>query len=170
MLHTHLIVVATNDVHVSRDGPQIVVRFTVANIAGAKDLLNFSWNEKFLKLGWQVVGSMGDVKVADDEDEDHGWLSAGDAARTSRALVGLPKEAALGINPVMAHSIEERCTPLKLEYDSCFNSWFEGYLEPAVSASASPETRAEYSKAKAEEYERKCGKIWANYRDCVRVC
>jgi TRIAP1/MDM35 family protein len=70
----------------------------------------------------------------------------------------------------MAHSLEERCTPLKLEYDSCFNSWFEGYLEPAVSASASPETRTEYSKAKAEEYERKCGKIWANYRDCVRVC
>ena len=50
MLRTHLIVVATNDVHVSRDGPQIVVRFTVANIASAKDLLNFSWNEKFLEL------------------------------------------------------------------------------------------------------------------------
>ena len=69
----------------------------------------------------------------------------------------------------MAHSLEDRCTPLKLEYDSCFNSWFEGYLEPAVSVSASPENRAEYSKAKAEEYERKCGKIWASYRDCVRV-
>jgi TRIAP1/MDM35 family protein len=69
----------------------------------------------------------------------------------------------------MAHSLEERCTPLKLEYDSCFNSWFEGYLEPAVSVSASPENRAEYSKAKAEEYERKCGKIWASYRDCVQV-
>ncbi|KAI0275658.1 mitochondrial distribution/morphology family 35/apoptosis [Russula aff. rugulosa BPL654] len=68
----------------------------------------------------------------------------------------------------MAHSLEDRCTPLKLEYDSCFNSWFEGYLEPAVSVSASPENRAEYSKAKAEEYERKCGKIWASYRDCVR--
>jgi len=68
----------------------------------------------------------------------------------------------------MAHSLEERCTPLKLEYDSCFNSWFEGYLEPAVSASASPESRAKYSKEKAEEYERKCGKIWASYRECVR--
>lgn len=73
------------------------------------------------------------------------------------------------LNPSMAHSLEERCTPLKLEYDSCFNSWFEGYLEPAVSVSASPENRAEYSKAKAEEYERKCGKIWATYRDCVQV-
>jgi TRIAP1/MDM35 family protein len=69
----------------------------------------------------------------------------------------------------MAHSLEERCTPLKLEYDSCFNSWFEGYLEPAVSASASPESRAKYSKEKAEEYERKCGKIWASYRECVQV-
>ena len=73
------------------------------------------------------------------------------------------------VSYTMAHSLEERCTPLKLEYDSCFNSWFEGYLEPAVSVSASPENRAEYSKAKAEEYERKCGKIWASYRDCVQV-
>jgi TRIAP1/MDM35 family protein len=69
----------------------------------------------------------------------------------------------------MAQSLDERCTRLKLEYDSCFNSWFEGYLEPAVSASASPESRAKYSKEKAEEYERKCGKIWATYRDCVQV-
>ena len=69
----------------------------------------------------------------------------------------------------MAHSLEERCTSLKLEYDSCFNSWFEAYLEPAVSASASPESRAKYSKEKAEEYERKCGKIWASYRECVQV-
>ena len=69
----------------------------------------------------------------------------------------------------MAHSLTDECTPLKLEYDSCFNSWFEGYLEPAVSASASPDQRAKYSKAKAEEYERKCGKIWASYRDCVQV-
>jgi TRIAP1/MDM35 family protein len=68
----------------------------------------------------------------------------------------------------MAQSLEQGCTQLKLEYDSCFNSWFEGYLEPAVSASASPESRAKYSKEKADEYERKCGKIWASYRDCVR--
>jgi hypothetical protein len=71
-LHTHLIVITTDDVHVSCDGPQIVVRFTVANIAGAKYLLDFSWNEKFLELGGQVMDSMGDMKVADDEDEDHG--------------------------------------------------------------------------------------------------
>jgi len=61
-------------VHVSRNGPQIVVRFTVANIAGAKYLLYFSRNEKFLELGRQVVDSMRDMEVADDEDEDHGRL------------------------------------------------------------------------------------------------
>ncbi|THH13594.1 hypothetical protein EW146_g6642 [Bondarzewia mesenterica] len=68
----------------------------------------------------------------------------------------------------MAHSLTPECTSHKLEYDSCFNSWFEGYLEPAVSASASPDERAKYSKAKAEEYESKCGKIWASYRECVQ--
>ncbi|TFY80255.1 hypothetical protein EWM64_g3753 [Hericium alpestre] len=68
----------------------------------------------------------------------------------------------------MAQSLTSECTPLKLEYDSCFNSWFEGYLEPAVSASASSEQRAKYSKEKAEEYESKCGKIWASYRACVQ--
>jgi len=154
-------------VHVSRDGPQIVVCFTVANIAGAKDLLDFSWNEKFLELGRQVMNSMGDMKIADDEDEDHGrrWLMRW-AARTRRPRPSAPHTQ---IEAAMAHSLEKRCTPLKLEYDSCFNSWFEGYLEPAVSAAASLENRAEYSKAKAEEYERKCGKIWASYRDCVQV-
>jgi hypothetical protein len=71
-LPTHLIVISTDDVHVSRDGPQIVVSFTVANIASAEDLLDFAWNEKLLELRRQVVGSMGDMKIADDEDEDHG--------------------------------------------------------------------------------------------------
>ncbi|KAI0052012.1 hypothetical protein FA95DRAFT_1580293 [Auriscalpium vulgare] len=68
----------------------------------------------------------------------------------------------------MAHSLTSECTPLKLEYDSCFNSWFEGYLEPAVSAASSAEQRAKYSREKAQEYEQKCGKIWAAYRDCVQ--
>ena len=45
----------------------------------------------------------------------------------------------------MASSLSDECTPMKREYDSCFNAWFEGYLEPAVIASSA------YSKAKAEE-------------------
>jgi TRIAP1/MDM35 family protein len=69
----------------------------------------------------------------------------------------------------MAHSLSPECTPLKLEYDACFNSWFESYLEPALATSANTEQRAAYSKTKAEEFESKCGKIWARYRECVQV-
>lgn len=67
----------------------------------------------------------------------------------------------------MAQSLSEECTPLKREYDSCFNAWFEGYLEPAVATS--PEERSKYSQEKAAEYERNCGKIWTQYRECVQV-
>lgn len=68
----------------------------------------------------------------------------------------------------MAQSLADECTPLKIAYDACFNAWFEGYLQPAVDIT--PEGRAEYTKAKAAEYEEKCGKIWCNYKACVQVC
>ncbi|KAF8972038.1 mitochondrial distribution/morphology family 35/apoptosis, partial [Flammula alnicola] len=68
----------------------------------------------------------------------------------------------------MSQSLSPECTPLKQEYDSCFNSWFEGYLEPAVAASSSSEARAAYSKKKAEEFNQKCGKIWEQYKTCVQ--
>ncbi|KAG2068933.1 hypothetical protein BDR04DRAFT_1056168 [Suillus decipiens] len=65
----------------------------------------------------------------------------------------------------MAHSLSPECTPLKHEYDACFNTWFEGYLEPAIANSNtkgySQGQRIEYSKLKKEEYVRKCGSIWA---------
>ncbi|EAU92502.1 hypothetical protein CC1G_00721 [Coprinopsis cinerea okayama7 len=66
----------------------------------------------------------------------------------------------------MAESLSPECTPLKLKYDSCFNSWFEGYLEPAVAAT--PKERAAYSKKKAEEFQKKCGSVWEQYRECVQ--
>ncbi|KDR66164.1 hypothetical protein GALMADRAFT_259621 [Galerina marginata CBS 339.88] len=68
----------------------------------------------------------------------------------------------------MSQSLSPQCTPLKQQYDSCFNTWFEGYLEPAVTASKSPETRAAYSKKKADEFQEKCGKIWEQYKTCVQ--
>jgi hypothetical protein len=34
-------------------------------------------------------------------------------------------------------SLSPECTPLKHKYDSCFNAWFEGYLQPAITYSAS---------------------------------
>ncbi|TEB27789.1 hypothetical protein FA13DRAFT_1736263 [Coprinellus micaceus] len=55
----------------------------------------------------------------------------------------------------MASSLSPECTPLKTQYDACFNSWFEGYLEPAVAAS-STKNRQEYSKRKAEEEYKAC--------------
>ena len=67
----------------------------------------------------------------------------------------------------MANSISEACTPLKQEYDKCFNAWFEGYLEPAVAASSGQ--RSKHSQEKAAEYEQRCGKIWKQYKDCVSV-
>lgn len=69
----------------------------------------------------------------------------------------------------MAHSLSPECTPLKHEYDTCFNAWFEGYLEPAVAASATPAQQATYSKQKADEFQEKCGKVWDSYRECVQV-
>ncbi|EPQ53828.1 hypothetical protein GLOTRDRAFT_22655, partial [Gloeophyllum trabeum ATCC 11539] len=54
-------------------------------------------------------------------------------------------------------------------YDACFNAWFEGHLEPAVSSATAPsEERQTHSRRKAEEYEASCGKIWASYRECVQ--
>lgn len=67
----------------------------------------------------------------------------------------------------MASSLSDECTPMKREYDSCFNAWFEGYLEPAVSAT--PAERLKYTQDKAEEYEAKCGRIWSQYQKCVQV-
>lgn len=67
----------------------------------------------------------------------------------------------------MAHSLSEECTPPKRQYDSCFNAWFEGYLEPAVAAT--PAERLQYSQQKAEEYESKCGQMWSQYKACVQV-
>ncbi|TFK65062.1 hypothetical protein BDN72DRAFT_846052 [Pluteus cervinus] len=128
----------------------------------------------------------------------------------------------------MADSLSSECTPLKKEYDLCFNAWFAGYLEPAVRISASSSSnsssssssnqssnnnpansspgtpisswpastsitapaggkdqrrltaaeikaqkdaqaaREKYSKEKAEEFQRKCGGIWKDYRSCVQ--
>lgn len=67
----------------------------------------------------------------------------------------------------MASSLSPECTPLKTTYDTCFNAWFEGYLEPAVSKT--PAERTAYSKQKADEFEQKCGKVWKDYKACVQV-
>jgi len=72
----------------------------------------------------------------------------------------------------MASSLSPECTPLKHEYDNCFNSWFEGYLEPVVGSTDKEAPNREQEKhvrAKAEEYESNCGKLWGAYKECVQV-
>ncbi|QRV72822.1 hypothetical protein RhiJN_00836 [Ceratobasidium sp. AG-Ba] len=67
----------------------------------------------------------------------------------------------------MAESLSSECTPLKHAYDTCFNAWFEGYLEPTTN----PNTKATPSERAAQmaaEYEQKCGKLWTDYRECVQ--
>ena len=70
----------------------------------------------------------------------------------------------------MSQSLSPDCTPLKKTYDTCFNDWFAGYLEPAVSAFSSTEARTKFSEEKAKEFDQKCGKIWEAYGSCVQVC
>ena len=72
----------------------------------------------------------------------------------------------------MAHSLSSECTPLKHAYDSCFNAWFAGYLEPTLTPNQRREKEQnprEYQKQKAEEYQQKCGKVWESYKECVQV-
>ncbi|OJT02785.1 hypothetical protein TRAPUB_6641 [Trametes pubescens] len=68
----------------------------------------------------------------------------------------------------MSQSLNNECTPLKREYDACFNAWFEGYLEPALSSAANAEQRTKFAQQKAAEFESSCGKVWQEYRKCVQ--
>ncbi|KAF8959973.1 mitochondrial distribution/morphology family 35/apoptosis [Flammula alnicola] len=68
----------------------------------------------------------------------------------------------------MSQSLSPECTPLKQKYDSCFNSWFEGYLDPAVAASNPAGAQAAHSKKKADEFNQKCGSVWEQYKTCVQ--
>ncbi|ELU45531.1 hypothetical protein AG1IA_00409 [Rhizoctonia solani AG-1 IA] len=71
---------------------------------------------------------------------------------------------------LMAESLSAECTPLKHAYDTCFNAWFEGYLEPATSSNnKQPSDPSSRAKKMAAEYEEKCGKLWEGYRECVQV-
>ncbi|EJT99444.1 hypothetical protein DACRYDRAFT_23966 [Dacryopinax primogenitus] len=65
----------------------------------------------------------------------------------------------------MSHSLKPECTPLKHKYDACFNTWFEGYLQPPPGGkSESEEAQRQWQRDKRDEYERTCGKVWEGYR------
>lgn len=98
-------------------------------------------------------------------------LSCSAIRRIPRSVMYISRPEALTRPLVMAHSLSSECTPLKQSYDSCFNTWFEGYLEPAIAHSRNTPQgqRSEYAKQKAEEFEEKCGGIWDQYKKCVQV-
>ncbi|KAJ7807850.1 hypothetical protein B0H14DRAFT_2871915 [Mycena olivaceomarginata] len=52
----------------------------------------------------------------------------------------------------MADSLSPQCTPLKHEYDSCFNK-----------------QRTAHYQRKADEFQAKCGKVYAEYQNCIQV-
>lgn len=87
-----LVVVAAHGMHVGRDAAQVLVRLAVAEVAGAKNLLDLPWHEEFLELCREIVYAVGNVQVADDKDEDHlgvrdgkkSEVTAGDARSSSR--------------------------------------------------------------------------------------
>ena len=68
---------------------------------------------------------------------------------------------------VMSQSLSPKCTPLKQAYDDCFNRWFAEYLDSPPSSSN--QERMDYSQRQAQEFEKRCGKIWESYRSRVQV-
>jgi TRIAP1/MDM35 family protein len=66
---------------------------------------------------------------------------------------------------------------MKKAYDSCFNHWFDEYLQlaapiPPTAGKGNPKVEEERQakiKAKAVQYEEKCGATWKAYRDCLEV-
>ncbi|KAJ7078393.1 hypothetical protein C8R43DRAFT_910378 [Mycena crocata] len=55
---------------------------------------------------------------------------------------------------------------LRQEYDSCFNVWFESYLDP--SASITEAQRTTHHQQKADEFKEKCGKVYADNQNCIQ--
>ncbi|KXS16850.1 UPF0203-domain-containing protein [Gonapodya prolifera JEL478] len=66
----------------------------------------------------------------------------------------------------MASSLAPQCTPLKREYDTCFNKWYaesflKGAYEPGVSSNGNGGV-GEQGKARTE-----CDELFEKYRACV---
>lgn len=75
----------------------------------------------------------------------------------------------------MAESLSSACTPLRRTYDTCFNSWLEGYLNaanPRLSAGQKPistDEKRKRLKAQADLYEERCGATFREYQKCLQV-
>ena len=98
-MRTNIVIIATHYLNVWRYCPEILIGLFITDVPSTYYLLDFArnliicckttwlstqvWgggrlnatNKKFLKLCWQVVNPIRDMKIADDEDEDHSRCS-----------------------------------------------------------------------------------------------
>jgi hypothetical protein len=68
---THLIIIPSYNMHIGRHRPQVIIRLLVAYVPCAQNLLYFSGHKKLFELGRKIVRPVGDVEVADGQDENH---------------------------------------------------------------------------------------------------
>ena len=65
---THLIVVPSNNIYVRRDRSKVLECLLVTYVSRADYLLDFSRNEELFELRRQIMNSVWDVQIANDED------------------------------------------------------------------------------------------------------
>lgn len=68
-----IVVVASYNVYIRGNCPQILVRLLVTHISGAYYLLNLAGDQQFLKLCWEVMRAIWDMEVSNDQNENHRW-------------------------------------------------------------------------------------------------
>jgi hypothetical protein len=61
----HLIIVPSDNIYVPCNTAEVVVGLAVTDVPCAKNLLNFSWDEKLAELGWKIMCAVWDVQVTD---------------------------------------------------------------------------------------------------------
>jgi TRIAP1/MDM35 family protein len=69
----------------------------------------------------------------------------------------------------MSQSLAPECTQLKHAYDTCFNNWFAGYLQPSSKDEDESGEPQVDTQQQVKEYQEKCGQVWLEYKDCLQV-
>ena len=72
-----LVIITPHNMYIRRDSPQVLERLLVAYVSGAEYLLYLARYQELLEFRGEVVDAVGDVEVANDEDEDHGGRGSG---------------------------------------------------------------------------------------------
>ena len=65
----YIIEISLHDMNIAGQSLQIIVRLFGAQVARTKNVLDAIWNENLFEFGRQIVASVGNVQVAEYEDE-----------------------------------------------------------------------------------------------------